>query len=118
MTIKRNYFIINQIFNENLCICLPAAAGVVAAVKGVLGVDERNNMPLPLYFNDFGQIVGEGLIDGCKERFFRFFVFADEDEYSIEAREFILKYFKETNDFSGATRSHYFYIYIYTHTHT
>jgi hypothetical protein len=48
--------------------------------KGVLGVDERNNMPLILYFDDFGLIVGNGLIDGCKDRFFRFFVFADDDE--------------------------------------
>jgi hypothetical protein len=25
-----------------------------AVVKGVLGVDDRNNMPFALYFNDFG----------------------------------------------------------------
>jgi hypothetical protein len=28
--------------------CLPVV------VKGVLGVDERNNVPLALYFNDLG----------------------------------------------------------------
>jgi hypothetical protein len=32
--------------------CLPGV--VVVAVKGVLGVDERNNMPLILHFDDLG----------------------------------------------------------------
>ena len=61
--------------------CLPAAAAVVVGVvKGVLGVDERNNIPLILYFDDFGLIVVKGFIDGCKERFLRFFVLADDEE--------------------------------------
>jgi hypothetical protein len=65
---QKKCFIINYIFNENLCIFLPAV------VKDVLGVDERNNMPLTLHFDDFGSI---GFDDGCKERFLRFF---DDDE--------------------------------------
>ena len=56
--------------------CLPAV------VKDVLGVDERNNIPLTLHLADFGNmvIVVNGLIVGCNERFLRFFVLPKDDE--------------------------------------
>ena len=69
----------------NIYACLPAV------VKDVLGVDERNNMPLTLHFvDDFESIVGTGFKQGCSERLLRFFV-VDAEEYRTEASEFILK---------------------------
>lgn len=74
-------------------------AYILAVVRGVLGVDERNSMPLVVHLDDFDWIVFIGFNDGCKEIFFRFFDLADVEEYNMEASEFILKKFKLNNKF-------------------
>jgi hypothetical protein len=48
----------------------------VRGCKGVFGVDERNNIPT-WHLDGF---VDVGFNVGCKDKFLRFFVFADDDE--------------------------------------
>jgi len=48
----------------------------VLGCKGVLGVDERNS--IPTWHRD--GFADTGFSVGCKDKFLRFFVLADDDE--------------------------------------
>ncbi len=48
----------------------------VLGCKGVLGVDDRNSIPTW----HRGGFADTGFNEGCKDKFLRFFVLADDDE--------------------------------------
>jgi hypothetical protein len=68
-------FFHNQLDSEEK-LFLPAIVVFVRGCKGVLGVDERNS--IPTLHRDC--LVDTGLMVGCNDKFFRFFLFADDDE--------------------------------------
>lgn len=67
LTIKKDLFH-NQLDIQNEKWCLPVIVVFILGCNGVLGVDERNNIPT-WHLDGFGE--------GCKDKFLRFF---DDDE--------------------------------------